>query len=127
MHLQHRVLTASLLGVVLTTLTGCAPGATATVTNGCEHPVDILVEEVPAQSVSEDFDPEVLRESSHVLSYPSGGTAEIGLRPSNSARTVSVIVYGADTAKVDYFGDQLTGSLDYTITGGMCLTPASEG
>lgn len=120
-----KCLTVFKVGLVMSvSLTGCVAGAQAKITNNCDHPVDALIEEVPSQSVHRDFDPENLRESVHVKSYAKGGTAQIGLRPSNSAKTVSVIVYGADTAKVDYFGDQLTGSLEYVITGDMCLTPA---
>lgn len=126
MHLQHRVLTASLLGVVLTTLTGCAPGGTAAVSNSCSHSVDIYMDERSTSSVERDFDLDVYRESAHTKALESGTTKEFGLQPSNVGNTVMVIVYGADTAKVDYFGDQLTGSLDYTISGDMCLTPAGE-
>lgn len=106
--------------------TGCAPGATATVSNSCTNPVDVFFDERPSSSVDSDFDLEVHRESAHTMTLGNGATRELGLRPSNSAKTVMIIVYGADTAKVDYFGDQLTGSLDYTITGDMCLTPATD-
>lgn len=37
-----------------------------------------------------------------------------------------VVTYGDDSAEVAYFGDWLTGSLDYTITGDMCLPAASN-
>ena len=84
------------------------------------------MDERPSHLVDSDFDLEVHRESGHTKTLRNGATRELGLRPSNSAKTVMIIVYGADTAMVDYFGDQLTGSLDYTISGDMCLTPAEE-
>lgn len=117
------MLGALMLSVVLA---GCAPGATATISNSCTHSVDIYIDERSSAAVERNFDLDVYRESWHVETLEGGATTEIGLRPSNLAKTVMVIVYGADTAKVDYFGDNLTGSLDYAISGGMCLLPAEE-
>lgn len=124
MAMRHAITATGLILAV--SLAGCAAGAQANVTNSCGHPVDALLEEVSTQSVDRDFDPENLRESAHTMPLESDATRGLGLRPSNSPKAAMVIVYGADTAIVDYFGDQLTGSLDYTITGDMCLEPAES-
>lgn len=103
---------------------GCVPGANATIYSDCDDSVDIFIEERPSYLVERPFELDVYRESVHVKTLEPGATVDFAISP-GEPRPVMVIVYGADTAKIDYFGDQLTGSLDYTITGDMCLTPAA--
>lgn len=107
-------------------MAACGPTEIATITNGCGHTVDAWAGRVGSESPEDEIKTDVFRDSPQRHSYPDGTTRELHVGP-GEAFIIMVIVYGEDSTKVTHFGEPVTDSNDYTITGDMCLTPAEEG
>jgi|SRR5690554_3108412 len=107
-------------------LTSCGPTETLTVTNDCGHAVKAWAGVAVGEAVADEVDTANDRYQYHSRDYVDGATETINIGPTSSA-TAMVIVYGMDTAYVDFFGEGRTGTNEYTISGDMCLLPADEG
>lgn len=131
-HMSHRRLGTDILAgllalvAVMPLVSGCSAAPETTFTNGCDFPIEALVEEVHGEFLEPGFDPTeyVKSRSSHVDTYPAGHTSDVSVSNVGDG-TVMVVVVGASKLQWDFFGEAVSGLSDYVATGAMCLEAAS--
>lgn len=102
-------------------LAGCQDsGGRPTLINGCDNPVEVVADTAIGVEPGDDLMP--LRDRRSTTVIEPGASYRPGVA-NFTYGSITAVVFGPDEAKMWKWGVDVTGSPEFTITGGLCLEP----